>query len=168
MEGCKAQSTPMTKGDKYSKDQCPRNELERKKMDNCPYNAAIDILMYAQACTKIDISFAIGMLGRYQIDPSMNHWVGKKKVLRYLSGTRNHMLTYRKIDHLEVISYSNADFAKCLSPRRSTSVYVFLLDGGAVSWRSAKQTLVTPTTFDLDYVACLKPCDMPYGCLNLF
>lgn len=66
------------------------------------------------------------------------------------------MLTYRKIDHLEVIGYSDADIVGCLDTRRSTLAYIFLLAGAAVSWRTAKQTVVTPSTFDAEYVACLE------------
>ncbi|RWR73399.1 Gag-protease-integrase-RT-RNaseH polyprotein [Cinnamomum micranthum f. kanehirae] len=156
MEECKAQNTPMIKGDKFCKAQCPRNEIERIEMNKFPYAAAIGSLMYAQTCTRPDISFAVGMLSRYQSDPGMPHWVGVKKVLRYLSGTRNYMLSYRRSDRLEVIGYSDADFAGCLDSRKSTSGYIFLLANGAISWRSAKQTLVTPSTFDAEYVACFE------------
>jgi len=41
-------------------------------------------LMYAQTCTRPDISFAVGMLGRYQSNPGLDHWKAAKKVLRYL------------------------------------------------------------------------------------
>lgn len=146
----------MTKGDKCSKDQCPRNEIEWKKMDNCPYTAAIGSLIYAQTFTRPDISFVVGTLCRYQSDPSMDQWVEVKKVLRYLSGTRNYMFTYRKINHLEVIGYSDADIVRCFDTRRSTLAYIFLLAGGAVSWRNAKQIIVTLSTFDAEYVACLE------------
>ena len=125
-------------------------------METSPYAFSIGCLMYAQTCTRPDISFAVGMLSRYQSDPGTAHWVGVKKVLRYLSGTRNYMLSYKRSNHLEVVGYSDADFAGCLDTRKSTSECIFLLAGGAVSWRSAKQTLVTPSTFDAEYVACFK------------
>ena len=125
-------------------------------MGQCPYAAAAGSLMYAQTCTRPNISFAVGMFSRYQSDPGMTHWVGVKKVLRYLSGIRNYRLSYRKSDQLEVIGYLDSDFAGCLDTRKSTSGYIFLLAGGAVSWRSAKQTLVTPSTFDAEYVACFE------------
>jgi len=43
------------------------------------------------------------------------------------------MLTYRKFDHLEVIGYTNSDFAGCVDTRKSTFGYVYLLAGGAIS-----------------------------------
>ena len=73
--------------------------------------------MYAQTCTRPDISFAVGMLGRYQSNPGLDHWKAAKKVLRYLQGTKDHMLTYKRSDHLEVIGYTDSDFAGCVDTR---------------------------------------------------
>ena len=75
--------------------------------------------MYVQPCIKLDISFAVGVLGRYQSNPEMDHWKTAKKVLRYLQGMKEHMLTYRKSNHLEVIGYSDLDFAGCLDIRNT-------------------------------------------------
>jgi len=63
--------------------------------------------MYAETCIRPDISFAIGMLGRYQSNPRMDHWKARKKVMRYLRGTKDYMLTFKRSDHLEVIGYSD-------------------------------------------------------------
>ena len=90
-------------------------------MQDIPYASIVESLLYAQTCTRPDISFAVSMLGRYQSNPSMIHWKATKKVMRYLQGTKEHMITYRKSDHLEVIKYSDLDFAGCLDTRRSTS-----------------------------------------------
>ena len=139
IEGCRPLDAPIIKGDKFSKDQCPRNEIERAQMDKCPYEAAIGSLMYAQTCTRLDISCAVGMLSRYQSDPGMVHWTRLKKAIRYLRGTSKYMLTYKKSDHLEVIGYSDSDFVGCFDTRRPTLGFIFLLSGVAISWRSAKQ-----------------------------
>ena len=88
-------------------------------MEKCPYAATIGFLTYAQTCTRPNISFAVGMLSRYQSDLGMAHWVGVHKVLQYLSGTRNYMHSYRMSDHLKVVGYSDADFAGCLDIRKS-------------------------------------------------
>ncbi|XP_042006053.1 secreted RxLR effector protein 161-like [Salvia splendens] len=131
--------TPVAKGDKFSLNQCPENELERKEMELHPYASAVGSLMYAQVCTRPDIAFIVGMLGRYLSNPGMDHWKAVKRVLRYLQRTKNYMLTYRKSDQLEIIGYSDSDFAGCQDSRRSTSGYVFMLAGWALSWKSVKQ-----------------------------
>jgi len=129
MDKCSAYPIPIQKGDKFSLMQCPKNVLEQKQMDNIFYTFVVGSLMYAQTCRRSDISFAVGMLGRYQHDPGLDHWKAAKKVLRYSQGTKNHMLTYRKSDHLEVIGYTDSDFVGCMDTRKSTFGYVYLLAG---------------------------------------
>ena len=55
----------MAKGDKFSLSQCPKNNFEIQEMQQIPYASAIGSLMYAQVCTRSNISYIIGMLGRY-------------------------------------------------------------------------------------------------------
>ena len=83
-------------------------------MKNIPYASAIGSLMYAQVCTRPDIAFFVGMLGRYQSDLGLDHWRAAKKVMRYLQGTKDYMLMYRRTDNLEVIGYSDSDFVGCV------------------------------------------------------
>ena len=142
MQNCAPGDTPVAKGDKFSLGQCPKIELERKEMENYPYSSAIGSLMYAQVCTRPDIAYIVGMLGRYLSNPGMDHWKAAKRVMRYLQKIKDRMLTYRRSNHLEVIGYSDADFAGCQDSRKSTSGYIFMLAGGAISWKSVKQTLV--------------------------
>ena len=125
-------------------------------MKNIPYEYAVGSLLYAQTCTRPDISFAVAMLGRYQSNPGMEHWKAAKKVMRYLQGTKDYMLTYRRSDQLEVTGYSDADFANCLDSRKSTSGFVFMLAGGAISWKSAKQSLIASSTMEAEFVACFE------------
>nr|CAN82742.1 hypothetical protein VITISV_027507 [Vitis vinifera] len=66
------------------------------------------------------------------------------------------MLMYRWTVNLEVIGYSDLDYAGCIDSRKSTSGYVFMLAGGAVSWRSAKQTLITTSTMEAEFVSCFE------------
>ncbi|KAL5579019.1 hypothetical protein UlMin_011461 [Ulmus minor] len=102
-------------------------------MEGIPYASIVGSLMYAQTCTRIDISFVVGMLGRYQSNPRLDHWKVAKKVLRYLQGTKDHMLTYKRSSHLEVIGYSYLNYARYVDTRKSTFGYLFLLAGGAIS-----------------------------------
>ena len=119
--------TPIAKGDKFSLLQCPRNEIEKKEMQKIPYVSAVRSLMHAQVCTRPDIAYAIRMLGRYLSNPGKDHWKAVKRVMRYLQRTKDYMLTYRRSDHLEIIGYSDSDFAGCLDSRKSTSGYIFML-----------------------------------------
>ena len=73
MINCAPRDTPMAKGDKFSLDQCPKNELERKDIKRFPYASAVGSLMYAQVCTRLDIAYIVGMLGRYLSNLGMDH-----------------------------------------------------------------------------------------------
>ena len=64
-------------------------------MKNIPYASVVGSLMYAQVCTIPDIEFVVGVLGRYQSNPSIDHSRVAKKVMRYLQGTKDYMLMYR-------------------------------------------------------------------------
>ncbi|RVW84956.1 Retrovirus-related Pol polyprotein from transposon TNT 1-94 [Vitis vinifera] len=156
MNNCAPGDTPVAKGDKFSLHQCPKNELEKKDMERFPYASAVGSLMYAQVCTRPDIAYIVGMLGRYLSNPGMDHWKKAKRVMRYLQRTKDYMLTYRRSSHLEIVGYSDSDFAGCLDSRRSTSGYIFMLAGGAVSWKSVKQTLVASSTMEAEFIACYE------------
>ena len=88
--------------------------MEREQMKKIPYSSAMGSLMYAQTCTRPDISFAVGMLGRYQSNPRFEHRKAAKKVMRYLQGTKDYMLTYKRYEQLEVVGYSDSDYGGCL------------------------------------------------------
>jgi hypothetical protein len=156
MKDCSPSVAPIMKGDRFSLNQCPKNDLEKEQMKNIPYASAVGSLMYAQVYTRPDIAFVVGMLGRYQSNPGLDHWRAAKKVMRYLQGTKDYMLMYRRTNNLEVIGYSDSDFAGCIDSRKSTSGYIFLMAGGAVLWRSAKQTLTATSTMEAEFVSCFE------------
>ncbi|KAA0037064.1 retrotransposon protein, putative, Ty1-copia subclass, expressed [Cucumis melo var. makuwa] len=103
-------------------------------------------------CTRPNISFAVGMLNRYQSNPGIDHLKATKKVLRYLQGTKDYMLTYKRSDHLEVIGYLDSDFVGCVDTRKSTFCYLFLLAEGAISWKNAKQSIIAASTMKVEFV----------------
>ncbi|RVW92399.1 Retrovirus-related Pol polyprotein from transposon TNT 1-94 [Vitis vinifera] len=156
MKNCSPSVSPIVKGDRFNLDQCPKNDLEREQMKNIPYASAVGSLMYAQVCTRPDIPFAVGMLGRYQSNPSIDHWKAAKKVMRYLQGTKDYKLMYRRTSNLEVVGYSDSDFAGCVDSRKSTSEYIFILAGGAISWRSVKQTMTATSTMEAEFISCFE------------
>ncbi|KAJ9696926.1 hypothetical protein PVL29_008922 [Vitis rotundifolia] len=158
MHNCSSTRAPIVKGDKFSKAQCPQNDDEREEMRTIPYSFLVGNLMYAQVCTRPDIAFVVGMLGRYLSNPRSQHWKAAKKVLRYLQETKDLMLTYRCTNILDVVGFCDADFAGCIDDKKSTTGYIFVMAGGAVSWKSVKQTLTASSTMEAKYVACYEAC----------
>ena len=73
MQNCKPGIAPVVKGDKLSLSQCPNSDFEKAQMNDVPYASVLGSIMYAQVCTRPDIVFAVGMLGRYQSNPGLDH-----------------------------------------------------------------------------------------------
>ena len=83
-----------------------------------------------------------------------------KRVFRYLRGTSDYGLCYQErlgLDGvLDIHGFVDADWARDLDQRRSTSGYVFNLFGGAVSWMSKKQSVVALSTTEAEYMAATQ------------
>jgi hypothetical protein len=157
MHKCNPTSAPIVKGIKFRKFQYHKNQYEINEMKAVSYTSAIRSLMYAQICTHPDLAFVTGTLGRYHKNPGKPHWDGAKKALRYLQGTKCLMLTYEKSDApLQIVGYSDSDFAGCLDTEKSTSRYIFTLANRVISWKSSKQTITTSSTMYVEFVACYE------------
>ena len=81
---CKPLDILISKGDKLSLIQCPKNTLEIQEMQNFPYAQVVGSLMYAQVCSRPDIAYIVRVLGRCMSNPGMTHWEAAKRVLRYV------------------------------------------------------------------------------------
>jgi hypothetical protein len=119
-----------------------------------PYASAVGSLQYAQVCTRPDLAFVTRLFGRFQCNPGIEYWKLVKKVLQYLQGTKGLMMTHRRTDSLQIVGYTDSDYAG--DDRKSTSGYVFTLVGGAISWKSSKQTVTTSSTVYAKFVACFE------------
>ena len=153
MTACRSISVPLESGVKYSKEQGASNEAEAERMQAVPYKEAIGSLMYLMVCTRMDLAAAIGVFSRFMQSPGVDHWEGVKKVLRYLRGTSEKCLRFQRQGGVTLSGYCDSDFAGCVDTRRSTSGYVFLLSGGAVSWSSKRQPVVVLSTTEAEYIA---------------
>lgn len=89
-------------------------------------------------------------------NPDQSHRKAVKKVLRYLQGTKDLILTYRRTDTLEVVGFNDSNYAGYVDDKKSTSGYIFMMEGGTVSWKNVKQTLTTSSTMEVEYVVCYE------------
>ncbi|XP_075103659.1 secreted RxLR effector protein 161-like [Nicotiana tabacum] len=121
-------------------------------MKAVPYASVVGSLMYAMLCTRPDICFVVGVVSRFQSNLGREHWTAVKHIIKYLKMTRDYMLVYHS-DALMPIGYIDSDFQSDRDSRKFTSKNVFTLGGGAISWRSIKQTCVTDSTMEAKYVA---------------
>ena len=127
---------------------------DESKSITCPYKEAIGSLMFASIGTRPDITAAVGIVSRFQVNPQLTHWTAVKRILRYLKGTSEMGITFRKTaDKLTLTGYADADWAGDLDDRKSTSGYVFMLGGGPISWKSRKQQSVALSSTEAEYLA---------------
>jgi ATP-binding cassette subfamily B (MDR/TAP) protein 1 len=96
MRDAKPIRTPLASHFRLSKEQCPETDEEKDFMARVPYASTIGSLMYAMVCTKPDISHAVGVVSRYMSNPGKQHWEAVKWILRYLRGTTEKCLTFKK------------------------------------------------------------------------
>ena len=74
--------------------------------------------------------------------------------MRYLKRTKDYMLIYKHVQDLQLVGYSDSDFAGCQDEKKSTTCYIFKLAGGTVSWKSEKQKSMACSTIQAEFVAC--------------
>ena len=60
---------------------------------------------------------------------------------------------YRKTNNLDLIGYSDLDFAGCVDSHKLTFGYIFIMASKAISWRSIKHTLNATSTMEVEFVS---------------
>ncbi|GMF39857.1 unnamed protein product [Phytophthora fragariaefolia] len=86
-------------------------------------------------------------------NPQAEHWIAVKRIFRYLQGTKSHGICFSPGKDIDVQGDSDADWAGDLTDRKSTSGYLFKVTGGPISWGSKKQSGVSLSTSEAEYIA---------------
>lgn len=147
MTKCKAVRTPIEVNAKFDKNP------DGKYNDNKPYKEAIGCLLYLAQVTRPDIVFAVNKLSRFCNNPGKEHWLGVKRVLKYLQGTKDLKLCFKKEESNDITGYCDADWAGDPGDRKSYTGYTFLFQRGSVAWNSCKQQTVALSTAEAEYMA---------------
>ncbi|XP_074352396.1 secreted RxLR effector protein 161-like [Apium graveolens] len=116
------------------------------------FSRAIGSLMYAMISTRPDIAYVVGKLSRFTSKPSSHHWQTLSRVFKYLKGTMDYGLTYTGFPSV-LEGHSDASWICDKEDHSSTSGWVFLLGGGVISWASKKQSCITNSTMESEFVA---------------
>ncbi|KAI3689133.1 hypothetical protein L2E82_47082 [Cichorium intybus] len=153
METSKKGELPIQNNAKLSKTQSPSTDEEIAEMSRVPYASAVGSIMYAMTCTRPDVAFALSMVSWYQGNPGRAHWIAVKNILKYLRRTKNMVFVLGDSDTLRVEGYTDASFQTDRDSGWSQSGWVFLLNGGAVTWKSSKQETVADSTCESEYIA---------------
>ena len=150
-EDAKPLSIPIVANSTLSQNDCPTTTSDIRKMAGRPYREAVGSLMYTAVGTRPDISFAVGQVARFSDNPGQPHWEAVKCIFCYLKGTRDYWLVYGE-NGPSISGYTDAD-GMSNEDRHAISGYTFLINGGAVSWSSKRQSIVTLSTAEAKYVA---------------
>ena len=146
-------STPMIGRSKNRDDPYYPREEEEEIVDNQRYLTAIGAFTYLTTHTRPDIGFATSILARHSQNPTTTHWNGVKHLMRYLRGTEDLGLFYMKCQNPKITRYADSGFRTDEVAGKSQTGYIFIRDGGPISWKSMKQIVTATSTNHAELLA---------------
>lgn len=156
VENCRNFKTPIEKNLNLKRN---LDELLKTKL---PYKELLGSLMYIMMGSRPDICFSVSYFSKFQDYATDEHFHHLLRVLKYLKSTINYKLYFSYSDE-ELICYTDADWANDSSDRKSVTGYCFKLFNGLISWSSKKQTIVTLSSTESEFVAvCAASCELIY------
>ncbi|GJW32712.1 putative ribonuclease H-like domain-containing protein [Tanacetum coccineum] len=133
-------------------------DADADDVDEHLYRSMIGSLMYLTA-SRPDIMFAVCACARFQVSPKTSHLLAVKRIFRYLKGKPSLGLWYSKDSPLELVAYTDSDYAGATLDRKSTTGGCQFLGNRLISWQCKKQTVVaTTSTTEAEYVAAASCC----------
>jgi hypothetical protein len=151
MAELKPVSTPMSSAVSLGRDEDGEVVVQRE------YRSMIGSLLYLTA-TWPDIQFTVGLYARFQAFPRSSHRMAVLRVFRYLKHTPEFRIWYSASSSLDLVGFSDANFAGCWIDRRSTSGTCHFLGSSLVCWSSWKQSSVAQSTTEAEYVVAASCC----------
>ena len=148
MRECNEISTPAEHGTKMTITNQPAEQISNPKL----YKELVGGLMYLAVATRPDIMHTVSTLAQFNDKPEQQHWKAAKRILRYLKGTSDRRLTFKKSGE-PLTGYVDADWGNCSIDRHSYTGYAFILGSAAVSWKAQKQRSVALSSTEAEYVA---------------
>ena len=138
MENCKSTSTPLATTDRLTREAGTLLSTD----DAFRYRSVVGGLQYL-TLTRPDLSFAVNKVCQFFSQPTDVHWEAVKRILRYVKGTLDTGLQFRKSSLTGVSIFTDADWAGCPYDRRSTSGFAVFVGPNLISWSSKKQPTVS-------------------------
>lgn len=149
MNDCHPVSLPISPGTHLSR---PTEELSNLRI---PFKEAIGSLMYLMISTRPDIAFSVNQVSQFSENPQPDHWKAVKQILSYLNGTLEYGILFGP-NLTSISGYTDSDYAGNIHTRRSTSGFIFMLNGGPVAWSSRRQKCVSLSTTEAEFVAACE------------
>jgi len=117
----------------------------------------IGSLLYLTA-SRPAILFSVCLCVRFQSDPREPHLTGVKRIFRYLKGTTNLGLLYKKSSDYKLVGLCDADYAGDRIERKSTSGNFQFLGYNLISWASKRQATIALSTTEAEYISAASCC----------
>lgn len=146
MKDCNVVFTPVECGLKL------RRNDEGKKINATLYKQMVGSLMYLTS-TRPDIMHGVSLISRYMENPTESHLLAAKRILRYLRGTVDFGIFYKRGVKENLFGFCDSNYAGDVDDRKSTSGFVFIMSSGAISWSSKKQQIVTLSTTEAEFIS---------------
>ncbi|KAK9073378.1 hypothetical protein SSX86_007702 [Deinandra increscens subsp. villosa] len=151
MQSVSTSRTPISTSHKLNSD------LSGKPVDVHLYRAMIGSLLYLTA-SRPDIMFSVCLCARYHYQPKESHMLAVKRIFRYLKGQPKLGLWYPKNSDFSFKAYTDSDYAGCNLDKKSTTGGCQFLGERLVSWQCKKQTCVSTSTAEAEYIAASSCC----------
>ena len=119
-------------------------------VDNTLRRQLIRSLLYLTHL-RPDISYAVSAAAMYMQEPHELHWKETKRILNYVQGTRDYMIHYATDAHLDLIGFTDSDWARYGNDRKSTSRFVFMIGSGPICWSKKKQATIALSSIKAEY-----------------
>jgi hypothetical protein len=137
-----------------------RNPLGKDGDHQNAFTSLIGSLQYLSTAMWPDIFYAINWLSAYTTNPSLAHQSATKRILHYLAGTKTKGIIYQAecMDlqgNNPFYGYTDVAYTN-LEDYHSTSGYVFITNVGAITWGSCKQTIITLSSIEVEYIILFK------------
>jgi hypothetical protein len=160
MTDCHSVSLPAVAHTRQSKVDCPKEgspEFDNLQSIRVQYRSIVGNLLYLSVVSRPDICFAVANLSQFVSNPGLPHWKALKHLLRYLKGSPDLSLVYRRCDSSQfaLFVFADSDWANDSDDRRSTSGHCFKLstNSAVVSWSCRKQPTVALSSCEAEYIA---------------
>lgn len=125
-------------------------DTDKRTADIDQYTSLNGSLLYLANKSRPDIAFQLKETSKYIRDPRQVHKKALEHLLGYLSRTSDYCLTFERNQTSSLIGYADSDYAGDKDTRRSTTGYVFTLNGTAISWSSKTQSIVAQSSSEAE------------------
>jgi hypothetical protein len=128
------------------------SDEDGEAVDQREYRSMISSLLYLTAI-RLDIQFVMGLGACFQTSPRSSHRTTVQWIFRYLKHTHEFRIWYSASSSLDLVGFFDAAFVGCGINQKSTSVTYHFLGSSLICWSSRKQSSVTQSTTETEYVA---------------